>query len=651
MSRPRIYLDFETRSEVDITTGGKRYAEDSSTDIVMLSWSVNDLPEQLWLPPDPPPGPLVQAVKEGALIYAFNATFDMRIWNCIGVPRYGLPSWILQNTVDVMALCGRYTLPQKLAMVGKALNLPIQKNPRGTFLIKKICCPPFQYTPDEFAEFMSYCIDDVRTMKVLISTLPADHLSDQEQKIWEMTYFLNQTGVPVDSLATTCIRSVTSQYFATVTESLPDITNGLVSTPGQIARIRNFLAGEGVHTDNLQAETVEKLLKDETLTPAARAVLEIRSELGQSSVKKYSTLEALTYNGRIYDNFVYYGQHTGRWSGRGFQLHNLPRAQEKNVDEAIKWMIDPLTMPEETNPMTVAKGLVRAMILAPERFTLFDSDYSSIENILLAWCAEDWVTIEGFESGFCQYSDMAAFLYKVQYDDIVAGHKAKDKEMSHLRQVGKVVILGCGYAMASKTLVATADGYGIKMTEAEAESAVSAYRAKYKKVVQFWYRMMNMARAAIRNKGTSYTSNGITFTCVLDRNSTEWLVMELPSKRKMMYMSPQVEDTLITHMGVNPYSKNWNRLKMIPGRLTENIIQATARDVLAHGKLTLMESGFKVIASIHDQIVAEVPEEEATPERFEEFKRLMCQLPEWAKTPRPIPLKAGGYVGKRFRKD
>ena len=646
----KAYLDFETRSNVDINLGGKRYAEDPSTDIVMLGYSVNDKPVSLWLPPDPPPSDLLYAISEGAQVYAFNALFDWRIWNIVG-KKYNLPPWHIEQTADVMALCGRYTIPQKLERACNALDLKIKKQPGGLALIDKICCPPFSFTSQDFENFKSYCIDDVRSMIELINTLPSDKLSPEEQKVWLMTVLLNETGVPVDAEATKHIYNTTSQYFATITESLPDITSGLVTTPNQIKRIKEWLLGEGVDVPNLQAETVELLLTRDDLTLPARAVLEIRSELGQSSVKKYKTLHGMIYNGRVYDNFRYYGAGTGRWSGMSFQLHNLPRAQEPDVEAAIGWFKDPLTMPEENNPMTVAKGLVRSMISTPPGWVLFDADYEGIENVLLAWVAEDWLTVDKFEQGFCQYSDMAAFLYKVPYDDIILGHKARVKEMSHLRQVGKIIILGCGYAMADKTLKATAEGYGVDMTLDESGEAVAAYRQKYKKVVQFWYKMINLARASIVHKGVAYSSNQCTFQTVDDRNGATWLTLKLPSGRKLFYMDPQVDGRLITHMGINPYSKQWNRLKITPGRMTENIIQATARDILVNGKQRLLDAGFKVIASVHDQIVAEVPETPKLEEQFEVFKTEMCTLPEWAKSPRPVPLKAGGYIGKRFKKE
>jgi len=645
-----VYLDFETKSEVDLNLGGKRYAEHQSTDMVMLGFRINDKPTVVWVPPSPPPADLIWAVENGATIYAFNAIFDWRIWNNIR-QRYGLPEWKIESTVDVMALCGRYTIPQSLDKAGSVLNTLVKKNPRGKALMAKICCPPFQYTEAEFAEFISYCHDDVDTMIGIINSLPSNKLSEAEHKAWLMTVLLNEYGVPVDAASTKNIYEVTSQYFAVVTESLPDITSGLVTTPNQVKRIKEWLIGEGVDVPNLQAETVETLLARDNLTPNARAVLEIRAELGQSSVKKYKTLHSMIYKGRVYDNFRYYGAATGRWSGMGFQLHNLPRAQAEDVDVALNWFADPMSMPEDTNPMTEAKGLVRSMLMAPPRYVLFDSDYTSIENILLAWVAEDWLTVDDFGRGFCQYSDMAAFLYKVPYEDIISGHKAKVKEMSHLRKVGKIIILGCGYAMSGKTLKATAEGYGVFMTLEEADAAVAAYRAKYKLVVSYWYRMMNLARAAIANKGQAFASNQCAFKVVRDRVGTEWLTLQLPSGRKLFYMSPEIDGTLIVHMGTHPKTKQWSKLSIIPGRMTENIIQALARDVLVHGKQTLIDNGYKVIASIHDQILAEVPEEGDLEVKFDEFRRLMCSLPEWAKTPRPIPLQAGGYIGKRFKKE
>jgi DNA polymerase len=283
-------------------------------------------------------------------------------------------------------------------------------------------------------------------------------------------------------------------------------------------------------------------------------------------------------------------------------LHNLPRAKVDNPEEYIEKF---LTFRPVEDPVNVAKALIRPMVCAPPGYKLICSDYSSIENRLLAWVAEDENALEIFRTGGDQYVDMASFMYSKAPNDVT---KAE-------RQVGKIVILGCGYGMGAKRFVETAADWGVDLSHSEATAAVNAYRDRYSKVKKLWYRLKDCAVAAIQNPGRAYKYNRCRFKVVRDRNNLLWLVLNLPSGRNLFYNSPYLSEDdyglAPGHYGINPYSKKWSRLKLIPGRITENVIQALARDIMAYGlrQVELYLPEVRLIGSVHDEAIGEIRED------------------------------------------
>ncbi len=636
----RYFIDFETRSDLDITVvGAMKYLHTPHSDIICMSWAKNPPPYgtgtmTLWLP-----GKRPFTLNEDCRVYSFNALFEYRVWNILG-QKYDLGDLPLHIMIDIQALCARYTFPQSLDRACKTLETEDRKDPAGKRLMKKITQPPFKYTQEELHAFYRYCIHDTSSMLGVLNALPADHLSEDEQKVWQVTQRINLRGVPVDLDLVKRIWAVTNYYKTKELKRVPIVTDGQVRNVTQVQAVRDFCAEKGVDLPNLQADTVRATL-EEDLPEDVEELLTMRLEFARSSIAKYKKLLEMSYEGRIYDNLRYSRAATGRWGGMGFQAHNLPRDTVDNVDQTIKDFQSTKILGKD--PMYAAKALIRSCICAPEDRILGIADYKAIENILIAWVAGEDRILELHKKGLDEYIDFAADLYEVKYEEV-------DKAQ---RAVGKTVILGAGYNLGANGLLAYADGFGISLTSGQSQIAINKYRDTHRKIRQMWYQLRDAAIGAILHPGERVTLpqyHLTSFICNKDRTGRLWLVLTLPSGRSLFYAYPEVrEDTfglLPTHMGVNSKNKQWQRLKLIPGRITENIVQALARDILANAKVALEDYGFDTVLSVHDEVVVELPLTDPE-EDLLKISELMCDNPAWCPD---LPLEAEGVLTRRYYK-
>ena len=637
----KIIVDFETYSEVDIGCGAYKYAHDSSTDIVCLAYKVNDKPTQLWLPDKPVP----QEFWDAERIYAHNALFDYLIWREVGTFRYGFPERTLDTWIDTIAIANRVGLPSALDKLSVILDLGHKKNKEGAYLIKEICRPddqgerPIVYEA-QLQRFYQYCIDDVNATYDLLKALPMERLQPTEHKIWLLTQYMNLYGLPVDIETVRILSTYVQEQTNEQIKLMPKLTNKAVQKPTQVKAIRDWCATQGVHLPDLTAATVAATLENADIPEKVRQVLELRDMFGNSSVAKYEKIKDYHINGRVHDTLQYYGAHTGRWAGRGIQPQNFPRYSTKNIDQVID---DIRNFRPIDNAPLVAKGLVRAMICAPRGKKLMVCDFSSIENRVIAYLSGDKDTLKKFAEGFDQYIDMAAYLYGKRYDDVdVEGPE---------RQMGKVIILGCGFGMGWKTFQKTAAKWGIKLKDYEAKDAVDAFRARYSLVARAWYTLYECAKETVRGYPQEY--GHIRYTVVVDRNGRNWLVCYIkPSQRAIYYMEPKIdEEGQLTVMGTNPYTKKWQRDALKPGVMLQNPTQGFARDIMAEGMLNV-ENQLKqveLIGTVHDEAIAEVDDEYATPAYLDAYSRALCRTADNRAWP-GLPLEAKGYIAQRYRK-
>jgi len=649
----KLYIDFETYSEVDIRKhGSMRYASDESTQVICLGYAFNNEPAELWTPDQDFPLRIIVHINKVKMVYAHNAIFDWRIWNLVLWEDFAIPKLRLEQCIDSMALCQTYTIPASLAFAGAALNINLPKLESGVRLINKCCKPdkngdqPMPWDNEMvFKELFMYCKRDVEAMREIVNTLPRDTLIPIEQEVWMLTARMNELGLPVDIEAVKAILSYLGKYVKDKMSMVSTITGGEVQTVNQIAKILEWCKGQGIELPNLQAGTLEEALASDILPSQVQELLQLRQELGRTSTAKFKKIKELEYNGWVHNNLQYHGAGPGRWAGRGFQMQNLPRASVPNPEDYIKAFMDCETVED---PVTIGKALIRSMVLAPPGETIICSDYHSIENRILAWLAGDEVTLQGFREGLDQYVDMAATLYNISHDQVT-----KDQ-----RQFGKVIILGAGYQMGAIRFQEVAADWGITLESHEAKFAIDTYREKYYLIKRLWKRLHNAAIEAIMT-GKRQTYLKITFGTATV-NGVRWLAMKLPSGKSVYYMHPSVENKFIpgyeymgevptiTHSGINPYSKKWGRLKITPGRLTENATQGTAREVMAQGMLNVQEymPEIRLILSVHDEAGGLVSTQLATKETMARFNNQLCDI-KWAED---CPLAAEGYFSKRYKK-
>lgn len=631
-----IVIDFETKSNVDLVTkGAYNYTHDLSTEMLVLGYKVDDGPVHQVFPGDDIPECFKDTTHK---VYAYNFAFDFDIWNNVCVRLYGWEPLSIERIECAQALCARYGMPQNLKDASRVLNTETVKDTFGKRLIQLFSCPPFadpRDYPDQWAMFLEYNANDVKSTYDVIKALPSDSLSAEEREIWLLNHKINYRGVPVAIDEAKQILNVTTIFLEEHNERLPQLTNGMVGKVTQIKRIKDWMASIGYPCESLAVDELQKWLQRDDLPPELTEVLEIRAGMGLSSLGKYKRMINEEHNGRVYYNSKYYGAHTGRITGSGLQLLNLPRASVANPEDEIGKFFDLSILYD--NPVLSARALIRSMVKASPGNVILAADYSSIEYILLMYFSKDTDAVNKFATGLDQYKDLAATIYDTPYDEVT-------KEQ---RQMGKMGILGCGYGLGAQGFVQYADKWGVKLSFKDAKKTVDGFRSLYSKAVSFWYDANNCAITALEVPGKSFSTNGCTFTVVKDRNKKVWLQLTLPSGRSMYYYNPQIEvgkfGPNVSSWSINQTTRTWAKKHMTPGKWVENIIQALGRDLLYYGKMKIEEGGYPIIFSIYDEVVVEVPEGT----KLEGFEKLMMSVPPWAKG---LPLRAEGYASYRYRK-
>ena len=653
-----VFVDFETFSLIDLKLcGAFKYAMDSSTQALCAAYVSADGTARTWCPILSDNNDFLNiisyAIEHQQKIYG-HGIFDLLIWNNVIRRDHQVPELPLSQYVDTLSLAATYTLPLQLKQIGIALNLNIQKQPQGTALINKLCkadkkgvLPNLYKLKDDIALLVDYCKQDVLSTREFVLKLPRQDFIPQERAIWELTHRMNEVGLPVDIESCLAIEEKCQEGAEYAKVLLPKLTNGIVKTPGQVNKIKQFCAQHGVNMPDLTADTVKEVLANPSLPEKVADVLTIRQYAGRSSTSKFKAfVNQYCEDGTIKGLLQYHGATTGRWTGRGVQLHNLPRAKTKDPEGEIKRIKSGQIKPEEIFPL--AKCLIRPMIKAQADESLIVFDYSGIEQQLLAWGAQD-PSVKLLENPeYDPYKDMASFYYNKPLADI------KPEE----RQFGKVLVLGCGYGMSGNRLKETAVTYGLNVTKEEANAGVSAWRAKNAIIVTWWRAMQKAAMHAIK------TSNLVSCTYYKFKtftvNNIRWLAMQLPSGKSIYYMEPRIEKrkipgyesselrNTIVHSGSNPYTKKWDTLVLSPGRLVENAIQATAREVLAQGKINVYKRCDKSVirCSVHDEVICSAKTVDAETE-FHNIAFNLCAI-SWLTGTK---LRVKGYITQRYRKD
>ena len=655
---PTITIDFETRSEADLKTVGPWvYAAHPSTEILCMAYEVKGksgvctgitgLTRDLdWL------ARFYLFGAEG-LVEAHNVQFERAIWFHIMTGRFNYRNIAAWRWRDSAAKAAANALPRALGKAGAALGLDVQKDEGGRRIMLKMSKPrkPTKHNPATWHEdpadrwrLFEYCLDDVLAEKALSEA--CDPLVAFEHKVWQIDQAINTRGVYVDLDAIQGAIDIIAEVEKKAVRKLEKITDGEVTSAGQVARLVKWAGDQGVELPNLQAATVDAALGAD-LPDDVRAALGVRRLLGKTSVKKYQAMKArASADGRVRSHLIYCGaERSGRWAGSGIQIQNYPRGSIKdpveldNIFELIKARdLDSLEMIYDDKITDVLASCLRGCLRAPPGRDLIAADYSSIEARVLVWLCKDRRALKLFEAGADLYVDMAASIYSIRPEDVTPNK----------RQLGKVAILGLGYGMGSDTFINTAKGYGVPLSDELARRVVyDVYRPKYDKVVKLWRYLETGARTTIET-GRESRVGRITF-----RKDGGRLLMDLPSGRSLVYQGARLrprrnarrgaEATEISYMGLG-INKQWTRLYSYGAKLTENAVQAIARDLLAAALVRVEAADYPIVLHLHDEIVAEVDKDFGS---LKEFCKLMERRPKWAKG---LPVVAEGWRGERFRK-
>jgi|TARA_R100000501_G_C2623122_1_gene116272 DNA polymerase len=598
---------------------------------------------QLWTPTDPLP--IFFKSLDDEIIEAHNIFFELCIWNNVGRKKYGFPLLNRENTRCSAAKAASCSLPRSLEGAGKALNLSTTKDESGKLIMLQMSKPrtPTKNNPSiwyndqaRFDALFGYCKKDVEAEHALSSHLGP--LDKSESDLFKLDTKINLRGINIDIKTVNRVIFLIEEYTKLQNKKVEEITGGYLVNTTQIAKSIEWILKQGIEVLDLTKDTVSALLEEEEIPKQVKAFLKIRQQLSQTSTKKYeSLLEITDTDSRARGLLMYHGASTGRWSGKHFQPHNLPRGTIKDVENAID-AINNLDLEDICylygDFMGCISSCLRSMMTAKEGHNLFVADYSSIEARVLVWLCRDEKAIKLFEEDKDLYVDMASTIYKTE------------KVTKEQRSLGKQAILGLGYGMGSEKFKDTCSKVGVEITKEFSDKVVQTYRNKYDKVKSLWYKIEEKAKKAITTKHPQ-SLFGITF---LFENGN--LLCTLPSGRKLTYnqasvkssSTPWGEKKQIYFMGVNSITKKWEEQTTYGGKLVENIVQAIARDLLAHALTKCEENNYPVIMHVHDEIISEVKEGFVS---IDEFESLMCDKPSWAKG---LPLKSEGWVGKRYRK-
>lgn len=667
-----LHIDIETYSSIDIKNSGLyKYAQADDFSILLLAYSFDGEDPRVVDPKDPNDEMQMYCLKNrlfdpNILKYAYNAAFE---WYCLSryfelTDEYAA-GWLSQWRCTMLhgMYCG-YTAG--LGATCTAMGLPQDKSKlsTGTALIRTFCCPckptrtngqrtrtlP-QHEPEKWELFKQYCAQDVAAEMEIEHRLASFPVPDDVQRQWELDQRINLRGVAVDLPLIDGALWVSEAVTAALTDEAVSLSG--LSNPNSLKQLTEWMQKElGEDVSNLRKDTVKGLLLGDLESDTARRMLEIRKELGKTSVSKYTAMQSCVCDdGRIRGLLQFYGANrTGRWAGRLVQVQNLPQTHVEPLGLARELVRDKKTDALQLiygSPMSVLSQLVRTAFV-PARGGLFiDADFSAIEARVIAWLADEAWVLDVFSTHGKIYEACAAQMFGVDIDKIVKGQPEYA-----LRAKGKVATLALGYQGAANALIAMG-ALNMGIAEDELPEIVNRWRLANKNIVALWSKVEAAALEAVRT-GRPVVVQGITFALEGDYATDQaFMNIELPSGRKLYYAKPFISanrwgaDSL-HYFGMNQTTKRWETTDTYGGKLVENIVQAIARDCLAVTVEQLEADGYPVVFHVHDEVVVEASQLQNPDAVLQNVLSIMSQPLSWAPG---LPLAADGWIGQYYTKD
>ena len=643
-----LSIDIETYSSAPLQkTGVYRYVEADDFEILLFGYSVDSGPVQVvdLACGEQIPQEILQALEDDTVTkWAFNATFErICLSRFLGYPtgEYLNPeSWRCS-----MIWAATMGLPLSLEGVGAVLGLEKQKLTEGKELIKYFCQPcsptksngqrtrnlPF-HASDKWDAFKKYNLRDVETEMDIQQRLAKFPVSPTVWEEYHQSEEINDTGVRLDMKLVTQAIEMDTQSRQKLIASMKHLTT--LENPNSVQQMKQWLADHGMETDSLDKKAVNELLKK--APPELADVLLLRQQLAKSSVKKYQAMQnTVCADGRARGMFQFYGANrTGRFSGRHIQLQNLPQNHLSDLSEARALVhsgnFEAVEMLYEDVPDTLSQ-LIRTAFIPRDGAQFLVADFSAIEARVIAWYAGESWRQKVFAEGKDIYCASASQMFKVPVE--------KHGINGHLRQKGKIAELALGYGGSVGALKAMG-ALEMGLTEEELPALVDAWRQANLKIVEFWHAVDHAVMEAVKYKHTT-SIYGLTFSC-----KSGMLFITLPSGRRLAYVKPKIGTNkfggeCITYEGIGA-TKKWERLDSYGPKFVENIVQATARDILCYAMQTLRHCS--IVMHIHDEVVIEADPHMSLDAVCEQMSR----TPPWANG---LLLRADGYATNFYKKD
>ena len=647
----KLSCDIETFSDVDlIRCGVYKYADSPNFEMLLFAYAVDDgdvhiidiaggeeLPEKI-----------IQAIKSDTVVKtAYNAQFER-----VCLSRYlKLPDGEYLNPQSwycTAVQAAELALPLSLADVGSVLGLERQKMTEGKELIKYFCvpCKPTKsngnctrnrpcHDINKWETFKKYCMRDVDVERQIADKLKMYPISDEEHRLYVLDQIINDRGVLVDSELAEQAVKLNSIQTAVAVEQAYMITG--LENPNSVTQLKQWLKEKGVEIESLSKKSV-KSLADETDGDVSE-MLKLRLLMAKTSVKKYeAVIRSVCSDNRVHGMMRFCGANrTGRWSGNILQPQNLPQNHLPDltlardiVKDGDFEMLDMMF----GNVPNVLSELIRTVLIPKPNHRFIVADFSAIEARVLAWIAGEQWRIDTFKNGGDIYCASASKMFKVPVE--------KHGVNGELRQKGKISELACGYG-GSVGALKNIGAVEMGVQENDLQGLINDWRNANPHIVRFWYEVGNAAMKAIKEK-TTVPLGKLVFA--YERGI---LFIRLPSGRRLSYIKPRIGTNRfggdsITYMGINS-AKKWDRLETFGGKLTENIVQGTARDLLANALINAANAGYDTVFHVHDEIICEVPNGYGS---VDELCKLMCIKPEWADG---LPLNADGFECEYYKKE
>lgn len=677
--KPWAVIDFETASACDLKKcGAAVYWEDPTTEILCLGAQFNGnlADQEIWTPGQDMPR-LKAHIRAGGRVVVHNAGFEKAGWRNQMVPVYGFPDIPLDQWHDTMAVAAMKAVPLQLDKLAKALRLQNHKDDAGSRLTIGLSKPDkhgmSKITPDALASVIAYNRQDLRAESEACIAL--GDLQECERPVWLFDQVVNARGVRVDLSYVRACQAVVDGARKPLDDEFRALT-GL--SPTQDVKVRAWLQSEGVDMPNMQKETLARVLgvveepddgshADEDLVdelpsriilpPHCRRALEIRRVVGSASIKKLAAIERTACaDSRVRNTLQYHGAGPGRFTARLIQPQNFPRGTLKMEHVGkdglgfqggipVDLLVDTLLTadPEYVRMIlgepieAVISGLRHAIVAAPGR-RLVVGDFAAIEARVVLALAGQWDKVALIAQGVDIYIDMAMQIYGRPID------KKKDPEE---RQTGKNSVLGLGFQMGKDKFF---DRYCSGQSIEFAKRVVDIYRQEWAPEVPAVWRALEHAALKTVVDGTPHEAYGVRYA-----HEGQWLTARLPSGRKLYYFNPRRINKAMPWDPdiVKPAwscqamkTGRWITRDMYGGLLTENVVQALARDLLIHSALICERENLPVVLTVHDELVTEPLIGHGGAKMLEQ---IMCDRPAWA-IEMQIPVAAECWEGERYKK-